>query len=74
MNYDQLKRIEKNYAEYLKKKPFFESTKVEVNEHGKWALWINYRNGMSHATKKEIASELGDVQLKWFMIDAGKQK
>lgn len=74
MNYDQLKRIERNYTEFLKKQPFFESTKVDVNENGKWALWINYRSGMSHATKKEIATELGDVQLKWVMIGAEKQK
>lgn len=69
MNLDQLKRIEKNYREWLKKQPFFENTKVELNEHGKWALWIYYRKGMPHATKKEIATELGDVQLKWFMIE-----
>lgn len=68
MNYDQLKRIEKNYGEWLKKQPFFENTKIDLNEHGKWALWICYHKGMSHATKKEIATELGDVQLKWFMI------
>ena len=74
MNYDQLRRIEKNYAEFLKKKPFFASTQVAENEHGKLALWINYRNGMSHVTKKEIATELGDIQLKWVMIDAEKQR
>lgn len=74
MNFDKLKRLEKNYSEFLKKQPFFESSKVEMNEHGKWALWICYHQGMSHATKKEIATELGDVQLKFFMVDAEKQK
>jgi len=74
MNYDKLKRLEKNYSDFLKRQPFFESSKVEQNEHGKWALWICYRNGMSHATKKEIATELGDIQLKFFMVDGEKQK
>ena len=74
MNYDQLKRIERNYAIFLKKQPYFESTKVAENEYGKWALWIYYHKGMSHATKKVIATELGDVQLKWVMLDVEKQK
>jgi hypothetical protein len=74
MYYDKLKRLEKNYSEFLRKQPFFESSKVEVNEHGKWALWICYRKGMSHATKKAIATELGDIQLKFFMIDDETQK
>jgi len=74
MHYDQLKRIEKNYANWLRTRPFFDSTKVDRNEYNKWALFIYYHKGMSHATKKEIATELGDVQLKWVMIDAEKQK
>jgi hypothetical protein len=74
MNFDQLVKIEKNYQEWLRKQSHFESTKIEVNENGKWALRINYRKGMPHSVKKEIASELGDVQLKWVMIDAEKQK
>jgi hypothetical protein len=74
MNFDKLKRLEKNYSEFLKRQPFFENSKVEINEHGKWALWICYRKGMTTATKKEIATELGDIQLKFFMIDEEKQK
>jgi len=74
MNFDQLAKIEKNYQEWLRKQPFFESTKIEINENNKWALRINYRKGMPHSVKKEIATELGDVQLKWVMIDAEKQK
>ena len=74
MNFDKLKRIEKNYSTFLKRQPFFDSSKVEMNEEGKWAIWICYRKGMTIATKKEIASELGDVQLKFFMIDAETQK
>lgn len=74
MHYDKLKRIERDYIDWLKKRPFFDSTKVDRNEEGKWALWICYHKGMSPATKKEIATELGDIQLKFFMIDAEKQK
>jgi hypothetical protein len=74
MHYDKLKRLEKNYSDFLKKQPYFENTKVELNEDGKWALWICYRKGMSPTTKKEIATELGDIQLKFFMIDGETQK
>jgi len=72
--FDKLKRLERNYSEFLKRQPFFESSKVEMNEHGKWAVWICYRKGMTNATKKEIATELGDIQLKFFMVDAETQK
>lgn len=74
MLYDKLKRLEKNYSEFLKAQPYFDSSKVEMNESGKWALWICYRKGMSCTTKKEIATELGDIQLKFFMVDEEKQK
>jgi len=74
MHFDKIKKKKKNYSDFLKRQPFFESTKVEQNEAGKWALWICYRNGMSHATKKAIATELGDIQLKFFMVDGEKQK
>lgn len=65
MNYDQLKRLEKQYSNWLKGRPFFESSKVGTNENGKWVIHINYKDGMSNSTKKEIATELGDIPLKW---------
>lgn len=74
MNYDQLAKIERNYKEWLNSMSHFDSTKIEINEQGKWALRINYKKGMPHSVKKEIATELGDVQLKWVVIDAEKQK
>lgn len=74
MHYDKLKRLEKNYSDFLKRQPFFESSKVELNEQGKWAIWICYKNGMSTATKKAIATELGDIQLKFFMVRDETQK
>ena len=49
MNFDQLAKIEKNYKDWLKKQPHFESTKIEINENGKWALRINYHKGMPHS-------------------------
>ena len=69
MNYDTLRRMEKKYADWLSQVPFFAGTKVELNENKKYALWIMYRKGMTTAIKKEIATELGDIQLKFFMID-----
>lgn len=74
MHYEKLKKIERDYADWLRRRPFFESSKVEKNEYGKFALWICYHKGMSNATKKEIATELGDVPLKFFMIDAETRK
>lgn len=71
--HERLRKLEKNYSDFLKRQPFFESSKVDVNENGKLALWICYRKGMSNATKKEIATELGDIQLKFHMIEE-KQK
>lgn len=67
MNYDKLKKIEKSYADWLKRIPFFESTQIATVE-GKSVLQVNYRKGMTTAVKKEIATELGDVPMKWNMI------
>ncbi len=72
MTYDHLKKLEKQYSEWLKKRPFFESTKLTTNEKGQWVIGIQYQKGMSNATKKEIASELGDIPLKWIMLPENK--
>jgi hypothetical protein len=68
MSYDQLKRLEKQYSVWLQRMPFFESSKVATNENGKYVIQINYKEGMSNATKKEIATELGDLPLKFNKI------
>jgi len=67
MNYDKLKKIERSYADWLKRMPFFESSQVATVE-GKWVLQINYRKGMTNAVKREIATELGDVPMKWNVL------
>jgi hypothetical protein len=67
MNYDELKKIERSYADWFKRMPFFESSQV-VSVEGKWVLQINYRKGMANTTKREIATELGDVPMKWVLL------
>lgn len=68
MTYDHLRRLETQYANFLKRMPYFESSKVITNEKGKWVIGIHYRQGMSSAVKKEIATELGDIPLKFIML------
>jgi hypothetical protein len=68
MTYDHLKKLEAQYINWLRRIPYFESTKIITNEKGKWVIGIYYKEGMSHATKKEIATELGDIPLKWTML------
>lgn len=65
MNYDKLIKLEKQYKSWLSKKPYFIGTKVEITSEKTWAIWINYKKGMTIATKKEIATELGDIPLKF---------
>jgi hypothetical protein len=68
MKFDELRKVEKEFAEYLKKFPQIDSTKIQTNENKEWALWIIYKKGLSIADKREIATELGDVPLKWQLI------
>lgn len=65
MNYDQYKRLEKQYADFLNRQPNFHSTKIQNNENGKLVLWINYTTGMPIYVKKRIATELGDIPLRF---------
>lgn len=65
MTYEKLIRLEKQYKDWLAKKPYFISTKVDKTDGKNLAIWINYRKGMTIATKKEIATELGDIPLKF---------
>ena len=66
MTYEQLRKVEKEFSTYLSAKPFFISTKVKmVEELGEFALWVFYKKGMTSKTKREIATELGDIPLKW---------
>ena len=68
MTYDKLKKLEKQYKDWLSKKPFFVDSKVDTTDGKNWAIWINYKKGMTITTKKEIASELGDIPLKFNQI------
>jgi hypothetical protein len=65
VTYEKLTKLERQYKDWLAKKPFFVNTKVEMSEGKNWAIWINYKKGMTIATKKEIATELGDIPLKF---------
>lgn len=65
MIYEKLVKLEKQYKDWLSKKPYFVNTRVEMVDGKNWAIWINYRKGMTIATKKEIATELGDLPLKF---------
>ena len=64
MKFEELRKTQKEFEDYLKKYPQITETKIQTNENKEWALWIFYK-GLSIAQKKEIAYELGDVPLKW---------
>jgi hypothetical protein len=64
-NYDQFKKLEVKYKDFLSKFRHVLSTKVEKNDNGQWAIWICYRKGITIQQKKEIATEMGDIPLKF---------
>lgn len=66
MNFDQLKKLEAKYKNFLSKFKFVTSTKVQTNEEKKWVIWICYKKGLSIQQKKEIATEMGDIPLKFY--------
>jgi hypothetical protein len=66
MNLDQLKKLEAKYKSFLATFPYVISTKVEMNDQKKWAIWICYKSGLTIRQKKEIATEMGDIPLKFF--------
>lgn len=68
MTYDKLVKLERQYKDWLAKKPFFVSTKVDAPDNKNWAICINYKKGMTIATKKEIATEMGDIPLRFNQI------
>ena len=65
MNYDDMKKFEKQFTLFLSKQPYFISSCIKKNTQNEWALHINYKKGMSIKDKKFIASELGDVPVSW---------
>ena len=68
MTYEKLIKLERQYKDWLAKKPFFVSTKVDTTDNKNWTICINYKKGMTIATKKEIATEMGDIPLKFNQI------
>lgn len=63
MTFDQLRKIEKEYSNWLSKQGVIE-TKIQKTTEGSFALWLYYKE-LSIKKKKEIATELGDIPLKF---------
>lgn len=65
MSFDQMKKVQKEHNAWICSQPHCVSTDVRKNEAGDVCLCIFYKPGTTIAVKKKIATELGDIQLKW---------
>ncbi len=65
MKFETLRKLELKYTDYLKSFPLFEKTQIKMNERKEYVLCVHYKKGLSISEKKEIATELGDIPMKW---------